>query len=313
MDTTEVATEPVLSHEDAPSPDPVVVTIPTGVTQVPVPPAPRAAAAPEPSAAPAAEAAPTAPPASDAAPSAKIPTGVFTAEQMPVITDLVGKAAGKARQEGRDSAYNYAFRELGVKSLTEAKTWVESGRTAQTTESARIAELQATINDLKQQLTSRVQELEGQVTFTRGDVARYRELSEQSLRAAAIRLEAGGLGFLNPDDAIKFVDLSAFPVDIAAMQVTGVAEALKVLAAERPYLLRATAPVAATTTTTVTTSVAEPEAPAPVASPAAPVVPAALPPLIPPTPPAGDLDPAVTDQSAVIAKVRLAEAAKSWF
>jgi len=240
---------------------------------------------------------------------------------MPVVTDLVGKAAGKARQEGRDSAYNYAFRELGVKSLSEAKTWIEGGRNAQTTESAKVAALETKISELQQQLASRVQELEGQVTFTRGDVARYRELSEQSLRAAAIRLEAGSLGFLNPDDAIKFVDLAAFPVDIAAMQVTGVAEALKTLASERPYLLRATAPAAesVTTTTTVAPEPATPAASAPatpatvvttVTTPGATVV---LPPLIPPTPPAGDLDPAVTEQSAVIAKVRLAEAAKSWF
>ena len=193
----------------------------------------------------------------------------------------VNDQIGRARQEGRKSAYAYLQKELGVPLVNEAgdttldalRGLIQQARTQETAASAQLRDLLTQKTTLEAQVAEKDSEV-------RGAYAR----AQQALRLGEAKALAVQLGFNDPRDAVVMLgDLSRFEADLEAETVTGLHEALTQLATEKPYLLKTANP-----------------------SPAAAV---AAPPAIPPTPkPANQRDARqVEDEDRLAAVARQAQ------
>lgn len=145
-------------------------------------------------------------------------------------------AIGKARTEGRAAAYRYLGKELGVPVVAEDGTIELSGlRTlveeARTKRASNEDALRSTLDKLTE-VEGRYSEKEAEIV---GAIGRARhELRRGEAKALAIQT-----GFSDYRDALALLgDLGRFEADLETGSVTGLEDALKEIAAQKPYLLR---------------------------------------------------------------------------
>lgn len=214
--TTPVEAPPV--SDDPISSVPVAPVAPTPLAPAPAPVAPTPAPAPVRREAPAPEPEP-----------AREKT--FTQAE---LDDRVGKA----RHEGRASAYRYLGKELSVAVVTESGEIDLSGlrglvEEARTKRASNDDSLRAALDRLNE-TEARAAEKDAEV---RGATAR----AQQMLRRGEAKAAAIQLGFNDPADALlQLGDLSRFPADLETQTVDGLTDALTAIAAQKPYLLRST-------------------------------------------------------------------------
>lgn len=161
-------------------------------------------------------------------PVAKEPADrTFTQEQVDAFVS-------KARSEGREAAYRYVGEQLGVPvygqqgvDLTDLKGLIKIARDQQSVDAERI-----------QSLESQLGELSAQVTERQTLAERNHALAQQAVRRGKAEALAVQLGFQDPNDAVAFVQLDGLDVDLDTMSVSGLEEALKQVAEQKPYLLK---------------------------------------------------------------------------
>lgn len=156
---------------------------------------------------------------------------------------LVNQQIGSARQDARERAYRYVYKELGVATLAEAQQLIAEarGRQSQYSETARNLETQVEATRLDAE--GRLSQARQEITQAQAERDQYLRLSEQALRVAEVRVAAIRQQFRDPDDAVRYLALHTFPVNLADQSVGGVSEAVAALAAERSYLIATAEPI----------------------------------------------------------------------
>lgn len=148
----------------------------------------------------------------------------------------IDEAASRARNEGRQAAYRYLGKELGVAVVTEdgaidlsqLRELVTTGRTQKSSDADRLRALLAEKDQLASTIEQKDSEVQGAVTRAR-----------HALRQGEAKALAVQLGYQNPADALALLgDLNRFETDLDAGTVAGLEDALKALAEQKPYLLK---------------------------------------------------------------------------
>lgn len=137
-------------------------------------------------------------------------------------TDL-DKIAGQSRKEGRKSAEGDLLKQLGVKTLDEAKAALDAAaklRQSQMTEAERLEQARQDAEARAAQAEQARQDAEARALATR--------IESEIIANAAGR-------FANPSAVVRLIDRSAIAVE--GDTVTGVAEALEKLAKSDPWTL----------------------------------------------------------------------------
>ena len=104
---------------------------------------------------------------------------------------------------------------------------------------AKLQELEDAAKSDEEKRAEKYSALEAQMAEMQSQNARLAADREQALVRAAVVSAATRLEFIDPDDAWRYVDMTAIAVE--ADKVTGVEEALKAVAEAKDYLLRKTA------------------------------------------------------------------------
>lgn len=134
-----------------------------------------------------------------------------------------------AGQEPKDAPERYDAEY--VKELRKSEA--ESRRKAKDAEARLKAIEDAQLSDQERK--------ERELTEAKAEVERYRAERQSLLVRHAVEREAGKLGFADPEDAARFVDLAAVPVDDDG-QPQGLARLLKDVLTAKPYLKGTPAP-----------------------------------------------------------------------
>jgi hypothetical protein len=249
--------------------------------------------APVPSSAAATAPEPQAPPPAPA--SKPEPVVGFTREQQAQIDHLTGQA----RKEAREAAMRALLAEFGVERPDDVKAAMTELKTRRQAEMSETERLKAEAEEARlerEAIAEQMDAMHEQMELV---------LVTAEVRTAATRLEIDGktYRFRNPEDALHFLDLEDFEVDMDAQKVGGVEKALRRLAQERMYLVEEVGGFTAPTPAPVTPD----PAPAHAATPAP-----ARPPVSTPTPrPTNGA--AVTEAEKVAAEANMSEQVSNWF
>lgn len=161
-------------------------------------------------------------PAAPITPTAGTTPTVFTQDQ-------VDKIVGDRAKRAEESAVAGLLKTLGVENQDALKVLVEAARKA---EVDKLSEAQ--------KAQKRIEDLEASVKQAKADAQTAMDAANEKLLKSQVQLTAQSLGFVDPSDAILYIDKTKVKVDDAG-NFSGIEEMLKEIAKAKPHLVKPTA------------------------------------------------------------------------